>query len=234
MWSVWVKGIAAACVAAQVAFAAGPPPAAGAGTLREGRGDGCGAVLIAPDLALTAAHCATTLRERIDARPGSIRFRTGAYPGHPATEREIVQVVAHPLFLDGQAPIAARLGADIALLRLASPIPETIARPFPVLAEPPGAGAQVMLAAWLGAKGYRAQERRCPVLEAERWLTTLDCPVATGESGSPILAATEEGLGLVGILSARAQQGHKSKVFDVLAAPRVSQLRALMAPKPRP
>jgi protease YdgD len=92
---------------------------------------GCTAVLIAPDVALTAAHCARgavsgpaamRLTFRPDSAPFAVTIRAVAFHAARGTD---------PLSFDNAH-------ADIALLRLAQPVPPDIATPIPLSHRPPG------------------------------------------------------------------------------------------------
>jgi hypothetical protein len=83
---------------------------------------GCTAVLIAPDVALTAAHCARgavsgPAAMRLTFRPDSAPFAV------------TVRAVAFHAERAGDALSFDNAHADIALLRLAMPVPPDIARP---------------------------------------------------------------------------------------------------------
>jgi secreted trypsin-like serine protease len=81
------------------------------------RGTSCTATLIARDLLLTAAHCAMP-----DATYKLVLFDAAHHP----TLKDIVRVAQHPQF-DLKTMLAHRATADVALMKLAEPLPASFA-----------------------------------------------------------------------------------------------------------
>jgi protease YdgD len=205
----------------------GPYPVASSGKLSHDGVLGCGATLIAPDLVLTAAHCATGLRSRVTEKPGSVLFQTGSYADQPAVTRAIIDAALHPLFFTPRLAGISKLAADIAILRLESPIPPEVATPLAVAPYDDAANHRLVAATW-PFDGARAQERGCPLIASDPWVLTLGCEVKHGHSGSPLLALTERGPELVGVITARSDAGLQPLAFAVRAQERLGQLRAIM------
>ena len=203
-----------------------PPPMAAAGVLERNGQTDCSAVLIAPDVIATAAHCVAG--KKLPSQDGDYRiiFRTGAYPSHPARDFDLVQIAAHPLYAVNAARQGGGLGTDVALARLAEPVPADVARPLPPGA-PIAADGSVLIATWPGGRGTRARERRCPVLAAEPTVATLSCVVVPGESGGAAVRRTDDGFELAAIVVATGRSGHQPFGFAVQAKRRIIQLTAI-------
>ena len=199
---------------------------AAAGVIQfEGRGT-CSAVLIGPSLVATAAHCLGGFDARLKSGAPSTFFRTGAYPGHESVAREIAEVAKHPFFDSENKRTERSFGSDIALARLARPIPEDIAKPLEI-GPTVEIGERVLIASYAGGAGERARERMCPALDRVATLTRLSCLVKSGESGAPVVRLTETGPQLAGILVATGKEGHQPFAFVVDAETRMRQLRAI-------
>jgi V8-like Glu-specific endopeptidase len=67
----------------------------------------------------------------------------------------------------------------------------------------------------------------CPVIDAGDRMIRMGCDVRPGESGAPVLQREGDGLVLVGVLSARAEDGPQ-KLALAAASARIGQLQALM------
>ena len=127
------------------AAAAELPPMAGVGVLvRDGKAD-CSAVLIAPDLVVTAAHCIAGKTLEAEGGDSQIQFRTGAYPGHQPFEQDAATLMPHPLYLTAKIAFNQPMSSDIALIGLAAPIPASVAMPI-AWGRTPGAEAAITMA----------------------------------------------------------------------------------------
>jgi secreted trypsin-like serine protease len=100
---------------AQAIVGGGAPSADGIGrnvvTIVGSRGNFCSGTMIAPNIALTAAHCVQ----------GGATYKIVEYDARRTPQlRDVAQVATHPQF-NLQTMLAHRATADVALLRLASP-----------------------------------------------------------------------------------------------------------------
>ena len=152
----------------------------------------CSAVLIREDLIATAAHC--VVRRRIAFRPGD---------GQNGESYLVAKFVPHPLF-EATERIDWKLRFDVAIGRLARPVPLNRAVPIP-LGEDAEVGERLFIVSWRNDGTDRPRQRACPVIAGVPGLVTLGCQVRGGESGAPVFRKTEDGLELVAIVSSRAK-----------------------------
>jgi hypothetical protein len=115
-------------VPARAIVGGGSPSADGVGrnviTIVGSRGNFCSGTMIAPNIALTAAHCVQS----------GATYKIVEYDARRTPQlRDVAQIAAHPQF-NPQAMLAHRATADIALLRLAAPL--AVASQPPALGTP--------------------------------------------------------------------------------------------------
>lgn len=186
---------------ALVLLAAGPAHAEGtiaaAGRIEHSvRKWSCSASLIAPDLIVTAAHCVGGPAD------AGVVFRPG--DGEAGETYPLVRVARHPLYDPEMERHEWRLRFDMAVARLARPVPVRRALPFS-----PGPearpGETLFIVSWRSGQALRPRQRSCPVLQGRTGLVTLGCPVKGGESGAPVLRRTDAGLELVAVISSRSR-----------------------------
>lgn len=206
-------------------------PITAAGVLeRDGRTD-CSAVLIGPDLILTAAHCVAGLTVSAEGGENTVRFRTGALSGDPGLERDVVALMPHPLYLATGGHHAASRSADIALALLERPIPAEEVGPIPE-GSPIELGETVILASYPGGSGAEARQRRCEAVDADASLARLNCAAVPGESGAPALRITPEGPELAALVVAAGREDEVPYALVVQVSARLGQLFAIYGHSP--
>lgn len=207
---------AALCAAASpaVAVVGGAPsrgldgPRAWTVRVETSRGELCSGAAIAPELVLTAAHC---LMGGGAVRVVSLdtRFRERSHP--------VIGVLPHPSFVPGTTP-RTQPGTDLAVLRLASPLPADI--------EPLSLGSGLWQGETVTMAGYGLSSennkrtarrlRETPLVNAGNYTTSNTVKVAVdtqalgetpgagacrGDSGGPVLRGSAASRDLVGIVS---------------------------------
>ena len=164
-----------------------------AGRVEKTTGEGsCSAILVRPDLIATAAHC-RSIRKKL--------FRPG--DGLDGATYEILDYTPHPLYDNSTSRIDWKMRFDIAVGRLATPVPAERATPLPI-GEEAQPGERLFIVSWRGNTD-RPRQRACPVIRGVKGLVTLGCRVQGGESGAPVLRKTADGLELVAIISSSNQ-----------------------------
>ncbi|WP_299867788.1 trypsin-like peptidase domain-containing protein [uncultured Roseobacter sp.] len=153
----------------------------------------CTGTLIAPDLVVTAAHCAGDDRH----------FVAGWDRGTFAAHRRSAEAVVHPNYLAAKGN--DRFRYDVAVLRLADPISPAELDPVSLNAQP---ARRVGPFTVLGYHRKRPHilNGRSDCASAENTgpsILVLDCEVIPGNSGGPVLAADGDGWTIVAIVSGR-------------------------------
>lgn len=164
------------------------------------KSQGCTATLIAPDLIVTAAHCASET-----GRSGRV-FVAGWSRGDYIASRGSLIEMRHPDY----APTGKHTpGNDVALIVLKSPMTEVEPIPLGEVATANLYGTDVAVI------GYHRQtphllsgDFTCPVIRFAAGLLHVGCPVINGNSGGPLLNRDAAGnWQVVGILSSQLGAG---------------------------
>lgn len=168
----------------------------GVGRIEYATGGSCSAVLIEPDIIATAAHCAGR-----DPSKGIV-FRPSDTRGGRLFP--VQRFVSHPLYDKNSTRIEWQYRFDIAIGKLAEPVPDDRAQPLP-LGDDAQISERVFIVSWRGGDD-RLRQRACPVIEGIPGLVTLGCQVRGGESGSPVIRKTKNGLEVIAIISSSSRQ----------------------------
>lgn len=187
---------------------------------------GCSAVLIAADVALTAGHCA---RGPVSgARAMQLVFRPDRDP--PAFRVTVRAVAFHAEHERGRLT-ARNAHADLALLRLARPVPPDIATPIPVAED----GQPELVAIYGFVNGRQDDLLRghpgCTLGPLRPGLLGSDCRVVSGFSGAPVLSGSPGDWRVEGIAVATVSDDTlRAFVADVVPWPAFEGPYALPAP----
>ncbi|QCO55873.1 trypsin-like serine protease [Pseudorhodobacter turbinis] len=159
----------------------------------------CTGVLVTPDLVLTARHCLA----RSQARPGMVQFAAGYSAGRSVVTGRGAEVIL------STADVTASMANDVALLRLASPVPMDLVAPLPLAS--PDAGppsAPFNLFAYRRDTPEQAERQDdCALLTTAPGVLALSCRVVSGNSGAPVLAKDGEAWQIHAVMVASSRGG---------------------------
>ncbi len=199
------------------------------GRINQGNGAFCTGALIAPDLVITAAHCLYHPRTGRRLRPESIHFVAGWAKGEAVAHRKGVEIAQSPLFEPGAAPTPAVMSADLALVRLAQPIPSSLIAPLAV-AGPQSGKAEALVVSYARDRAHLASVERCRVSfpATKRRPALANCVSIEGASGAPLLLETEDGFAIAAILSGRQGDGSGARAVATPLHPGLNSLKELL------
>ncbi|MEM8553422.1 MAG: trypsin-like peptidase domain-containing protein [Pseudomonadota bacterium] len=162
-------------------------------------GNHCTAVLVTPELVLTAAHCVADNTKKWRSDPGVLKFYAQWRDGFSPMRRGIDSFSLGFQYMQSGSP-----AVDIALLRLTEPIDPSVIAPIPVVEIDDMARRRLttMSFGYDAADGLSRQDGCRAVRGTERIYVT-NCEAVGGMSGSPVLVENQRGQFRVAAIVAR-------------------------------
>ncbi len=176
----------------------------------------CTGTLIGEDLVLTAAHCVMNPRAGTAYQPAAVHFVAGWRRGQKVAASRAAAITVHPDYRMAEHLDTGHSGADLALIRLADPIPRAKA-PFFGIAPAPRVGTPLTLISYRQDRPHAlTRQKGCEIIGIRDAVIELGCNVTFGASGSPVFISSGDEMRLVAVVSAMGSDPAQPVAYAVL------------------
>ena len=176
----------------------------------------CTGTLITEDLVLTAAHCVMNPLTGLPFGPAAVHFVAGWRLGQKVAASGAAAIAVHPGYRLNQHPDTDQIAKDLALIRLADPIPRDKAPPFEI-ASAPAKGTPLTLISYRQDRPHAlTRQQGCDIVDFEGPVMALGCDVTFGASGSPLFEGEGDDARIVAVVSAKGGDRARPVALAVL------------------
>lgn len=189
----------------------------------------CTATLIAPDLILTATHCVYNPQSGQRVKAAGLTFRAGLRQGTVVAERKIARIEVHPAYDPTTGNAATNIRFDVALLRLAVPIPTHIIDPFVVQDRAMTTGPVSVVSYGQGRMEVPSRQKVCHILDEVQQVVVMDCDITFGSSGAPVFSQAGGYVRIVSVISSMSALEGQHLAYGMTLAPRIAELKQQMS-----
>ena len=188
----------------------------------------CTGTLIREDLVLTAAHCVMSPMTGRPYLPSEVHFVAGWRMGQKVAHSLADAIAVHPAYVLADNVPTDRVASDVALVRLADPIPREKATFFDIAPVPDPETPLTLISYRRDRPHALTRQQGCELVATHGPVIQLGCSVTFGASGSPIFMGEGADARVVAVLAAMGTDAARPAAYAVAVEAVLPDLLALL------